>query len=170
MKSSSTRLRHKIICVWDTHVPGKQDHQQGIRQKWETRHVRPKLRANGYQEWIFQTKPKKKERKKKTKKTNTNSAKTRTPSNDLPYVRVLSDKLTPIFQQHGIGGFHKPFHIIELCLCTPNDKTKSHQNAAWYTRYSAWTVMKHTVGKQEEHSTAGWGNTQTTCLCGRTHK
>ncbi len=57
----------------------------------------------------------------------------RTTSIDLPYIRGLSEKLTPIFQQHGIGTYHKPFNIVRSLLVHPKDKTKNDQK--WHVIY-----------------------------------
>ncbi len=66
-------------------------------KKAEIRHARSTLGTNRYQEWMFKTKTKKKD----SKSNSTNSTKTRTSSIGLPYIKGLSEKLTPIFKQHG---------------------------------------------------------------------
>lgn len=68
---------------------------------------------DGYQVhvWMFKTK-----KKKKDSKANNNSIKTRKPSIGLTYVRGLSEKITPVFKQHGIWTLYKPFNTLRSLL------------------------------------------------------
>ncbi len=70
---------------------------------------------------MFRTKTKKKS------KPNTNSTQTRIPSTGLPYIRGLSETLTPIFQQQGIRRSTRPFNALRLLFAHPKDKSNYHQ-------------------------------------------
>ncbi len=73
-------------------------------KKPEIRHVRSSLHTNGYQEWMFKTKAKKKD----GKPNNTTSANPRAPS-----IGLQPHNLTPIFQQQCIGMFHNfPYTLL----------------------------------------------------------
>ena len=76
-------------------------------------------------------------KKKDSKPNNTNSAKTRTPSISLLYIRGMSEKLTPIFQQHVIGTFHQFFNTLRSLLGHSKDKTRPRttRNVVRHTRY-----------------------------------
>ena len=41
----------------------------------------------------------------------------------MPYVQGISEKLTRIFKEHGVGTYHKPYNTIKSLLVHPKDKT-----------------------------------------------
>ena len=87
-------------------------------RKEEITHVKSVLRANGYKEWamkIPKPKPKQPASEKQTQRGR--------PSVALPYIRGLSEKLTHIFRQHGVGTYHKPFNTLISLLVHLKDKT-----------------------------------------------
>ncbi len=72
--------------------------------------------------------------KKNDSKPNTNITKTRTLSIGLPYIRGLSEKLTPIFKQHGIGTYStNPVQLPKIIACASyKHKPRTTTNAGWY--------------------------------------
>ena len=83
----------------------------------ETSHVKQALQANGYKEWTFNIK-----KKPPTNNTN-NKMKEHNISVPIPYVHGVSEKLTNIFRNHGVGTYHKPFNTIRSQIVHPKDKT-----------------------------------------------
>ena len=96
---------------------------------------------------MFKTKTKRKDNK-----LNTNSTKTRTPIIGLPYIRGLSQKLTPIFKQHLIGALHMPFNTPRSLLVHPDDKTKNYHKGVVVYKISCSDCGETYMGKQEEPS------------------
>ena len=88
----------------------------------ERNHVKSALNANGYKPWMYKTPKAKKPKTKDTLDTSTG----KNVSIPLPYVKGLSEKLTHIFQDHGVRTYHKPINTIRSFLVHPKDKTPDH--------------------------------------------
>ena len=88
----------------------------------ESEHVKQALRANGYKEWSFDIpRTKEKDTNKQTQKRDT------TINIPLPYVYGVSEKLTKIFREHGVGTYHKPYNTIRSFLVHPKDKNTRYE-------------------------------------------
>jgi hypothetical protein len=88
----------------------------------EREHVKSALNANGYKPWMYKT-PKAKKPKTKDKSDASTGGNVSIP---LPYIKGLSEKLTHIFQEHGVRTYHKPINTIRSFLVHPKDKTPDH--------------------------------------------
>ena len=90
-----------------------------IEKKKEIQDVKQALQANGYKSWTFQIqRPKRKDSEQKEK-----GKRASTINIPLPYVQGISEKLTRIFKEHGVGTYHKPYNTIKSLLVHPKDKT-----------------------------------------------
>lgn len=76
------------------------------------------LKANGYKSWTFKI-PKTKVHKQQQQVCSKRSA----VNIPIPYVRGVSEQLSNIFRNYGVGTYHKPYNTIRSLLVHPKDDT-----------------------------------------------
>lgn len=140
--ASNHHLQHKRSVVRtltdrvERLVTTDEDKQQ------ELDHVNSALRANGYTPWIMKApRPK--------KKPNKESAGMQRPNTNipLPYVQGVSEKLSNIFRDHGVGTYHKPVNTLRSLLVHPKDKTPDGKKCGVVYKISCPTCDETYIGE-----------------------